>query len=78
MGGAEAVAKWHAKGRMTARERIAAFVDDGSFHELGMLTGKGRYTADGHLIGFTLHRLCVRAKAGGGLLRLDRFGLYLG
>ena len=53
MGGAEAVAKWHAKGRMTARERIAAFVDDGSFHELGMLTGKGRYTADGHLIDFT-------------------------
>jgi len=53
MGGAEAVAKWHEKGRMTARERITAFVDAGSFHELGMLTGKGRYTADGHLVDFT-------------------------
>lgn len=53
MGGADAVAKWHAKGRMTARERIEAFVDAGSFQELGMLTGKGRYTAEGHLIDFT-------------------------
>ena len=53
MGGPEAVARWHAKGRMTARERIQVFLDPGSFHELGQLAGRGRYTADGHLQDFT-------------------------
>jgi methylmalonyl-CoA decarboxylase subunit alpha len=36
MGGAERVAKQHARGKMTARERIAAFFDDGVFFEVGM------------------------------------------
>lgn len=53
MGGAEAVAKWHAQGRMTARERIEAFADPGSFHELGMMAGKGRYDSEGKLLEFT-------------------------
>ena len=52
-GGAEAVAKWHAQGRMTARERIEALVDAGSFDELGLTTGKGSYDASGELRGFT-------------------------
>lgn len=46
MGGDEAVAQWHAKGRMTARERIQALVDDGSLEEFGMLAGTSRYTDD--------------------------------
>lgn len=52
-GGDEAVAKWHAAGRMTARERIEALVDEKSFDELGALAGKGRYRKDGTLEDFT-------------------------
>ena len=37
-GRVEAVDKWHAKGRRTARENIADLVDDGSFVEYGALT----------------------------------------
>ena len=35
MGGPERVAKQHARGKMTARERLAAFFDDGIFFEIG-------------------------------------------
>lgn len=35
MGGAEKVAKQYARGKMTARERLAAFFDDGAFIEIG-------------------------------------------
>jgi acetyl-CoA carboxylase carboxyltransferase component len=37
MGGAEKIAKQHAKGRLTARERIDRLLDPGSFLEVGML-----------------------------------------
>jgi len=36
-GGPKAVAKQHEKGKMTARERIAALLDEGSFVELDRL-----------------------------------------
>ena len=36
MGGAERVEKQHSRGKMTARERVAAFFDDGVFFEIGM------------------------------------------
>jgi acetyl-CoA carboxylase carboxyltransferase component len=36
MGGADKVAKQHARGKMSARERMAAFFDDGVFFEVGM------------------------------------------
>jgi methylmalonyl-CoA decarboxylase subunit alpha len=36
MGGDERVEKQHARGKLTARERIAAFFDDGVFFEVGM------------------------------------------
>lgn len=36
MGGAERVAKQHSRGKLTARERLAAFFDDGAFFEVGM------------------------------------------
>lgn len=38
-GGADAVAKQHARGRATVRERIAALVDAESFHEHGDVAG---------------------------------------
>ncbi|UDH01219.1 acyl-CoA carboxylase subunit beta [Rhodococcus opacus] len=41
----EAVAKQHSLGKLTARERIAALVDDGSFYEFGALVQPTRDTA---------------------------------
>jgi acetyl-CoA carboxylase carboxyltransferase component len=38
-GGGESVARHHAKGRCTARERIEALIDKGSFQELGAGAG---------------------------------------
>lgn len=45
MGGAEAVARQHAKGRLTVRERIDALLDPGSFDEIGR--GAGSVGDDG-------------------------------
>lgn len=42
MGGPERVAAHHAKGRLTARERVALLLDAGSFVELGMLAHSDR------------------------------------
>jgi len=36
MGGADKIHKQHARGKLTARERLAAFFDDGVFFEVGM------------------------------------------
>src|ERR1700689_5116844 len=36
LGGLERIEKQHARGKMTARERVAAFFDDGVFFEIGM------------------------------------------
>jgi acetyl-CoA carboxylase carboxyltransferase component len=36
MGGPDKIEKQHARGKMTARERLAAFFDDGVFFEVGM------------------------------------------
>ena len=48
LGGAEAVAKHHAQGRLTIRERIGHLLDTNSFREVGALTGNGSYI-DGKL-----------------------------
>ena len=53
MGGAERVARQHAGGRYTVRERIAKLVDDGSFVEAGPLVGAAEYDENGNLRGFT-------------------------
>ncbi len=52
LGGPAAVDKHHAQGRLTIRERIQGLVDDGSFSEVGTLTGAGRYES-GKLAGVT-------------------------
>lgn len=49
MGGAERVARQHASGRLTVRERVAALVDPGSWQEVGTLAAVTRYAADGTL-----------------------------
>ena len=43
MGGEENVARQHAQGRLTARERIDALCDPGSFRERGILSGVATY-----------------------------------
>lgn len=43
LGGAEAVAKHHARGRLSVRERIASLADAGSFQEIGKLSGHAKY-----------------------------------
>ncbi|HKZ06796.1 MAG TPA: acyl-CoA carboxylase subunit beta [Methylomirabilota bacterium] len=61
MGGPEAVARQHADGKLTVRERVERLFDEGSFQEIGLLAThanvspamKGRETpADGVITGF--------------------------
>jgi acetyl-CoA carboxylase carboxyltransferase component len=47
MGGPEALAKFKARGRLNARERIDKLLDPGTFREMGRVAGKGRYDAKG-------------------------------
>ena len=51
-GGAEAVAKHHAAGKLTVRERIAGLLDPGTFREVGKLAGRASYDKSGALSGF--------------------------
>jgi acetyl-CoA/propionyl-CoA carboxylase carboxyl transferase subunit len=60
-GGAERIEQQHAKGKMTARERLALLLDEGSFQELGALATHNiidfgmdshRYPGDGVVTGF--------------------------
>ena len=43
LGGEQNVARHHASGKLTVRERIAALTDTASFQEVGRLTGQGTY-----------------------------------
>ena len=52
MGGEERVARQHASGRLTVRERIKRLFDAGSFHETGALAGRGSYDERGELSDF--------------------------
>ena len=53
MGGEERVARQHAAGRLTVRERIERLVDKDSFAEVGGLTGSATYDEDGALTDLT-------------------------
>lgn len=53
MGGKQKVARQHEFGKLTIRERIDAFVDEDSFHEIGKLAGVAEYDDDGNLKDFT-------------------------
>jgi len=43
LGGADAIDRQHAQGRLTIRERVERLVDVGSFEEIGKLAGNGVY-----------------------------------
>ena len=49
MGGRESVEKHHAKGRLTVRERIDSFLDDGSFKEHGEGAGFAEKNPNGEI-----------------------------
>ena len=49
LGGQERVARQHATGRLTVRERIDRLVDAGSWRESGSLTGTASYDEEGNL-----------------------------
>ena len=51
LGGAERVARQHAAGRLTVRERLDLLLDPGSFEEYGALAGRATYE-DGRLVDF--------------------------
>ncbi|MBI1180488.1 MAG: propionyl-CoA carboxylase [Alphaproteobacteria bacterium] len=51
-GGEDGVARQHAKGRLTVRERIAGLVDDGSFDEQGETAGQAEFDEAGNLVGY--------------------------
>jgi len=53
LGGEEQVARHHAQGKLTARERIAKLLDPGSFCEIGVLAGASKYAPDGRRESFT-------------------------
>jgi acetyl-CoA carboxylase carboxyltransferase component len=52
MGGEERVARQHASGRMTVRERIERLADPGTFHETGALAGRATYDEAGEVVDF--------------------------
>ena len=52
-GGPDGVAKHHAKGRLTIRERIDKIVDPSSFKEQGMGAGAPEFDENGNQTGFT-------------------------
>jgi acetyl-CoA carboxylase carboxyltransferase component len=52
MGGEERVARQHASGRLTVRERVERLFDPGSFHETGALAGQATYDEAGELVEF--------------------------
>jgi len=52
MGGADKLARQRAHGKLNARERLAALVDDGSFQEIGELSGFAQYDAAGTMVSF--------------------------
>jgi acetyl-CoA carboxylase carboxyltransferase component len=53
MGGAEKVARHHARGKLDARARIARLCDESSFREVGSISGVAVYAADGALTDFS-------------------------
>ncbi len=53
LGGAERVKRHKEGGKLTVRERIDALLDAGSFREIGSISGKADYDADGNITGFT-------------------------
>lgn len=59
MGGADRVKRHHDGGKLTVRERIEMFLDPGTFHEVGSVTGKAQYDEKGNIVSFTSTYLVI-------------------
>lgn len=59
LGGPERVARQHAGGRLTVRERIDRMLDPGSFHEIGAIAGKATYDPESRSITSFVPANCV-------------------
>ncbi|WP_370552587.1 acyl-CoA carboxylase subunit beta [Conexibacter sp. CPCC 206217] len=59
MGGEERVARQHASGRLTVRERLELLLDPGTWRETGGLAGVGSYDDDGRLVEFAPSTMVV-------------------
>lgn len=62
MGGVDKVKRQHDQGRLTVRERIDGLIDNGSFHEIGAVSGVGEYDSSGELTKLTPAN-CVFGRA---------------
>src|SRR5438874_2827952 len=75
MGGEERVARQHASGRLTVRERIERLFDPGTFRETGAIAGQGQYE-DGELVDFLPANMVVgrgRIDGRGAVVQGDDF-----
>src|SRR5438105_2456281 len=52
MGGPDKIKRQHDGGKLTVRERIERLLDKDTFHEIGAISGKAEYDADGALTDF--------------------------
>ncbi|HEY8766029.1 MAG TPA: carboxyl transferase domain-containing protein, partial [Dehalococcoidia bacterium] len=52
MGGEAGIARQHAQGRLTVRERLDLLVDPNSFQEIGTTSGVSTYDEEGQLVSF--------------------------
>ena len=51
-GGKDGIAKQHARGKLTIRERIDALLDEGSFQEQGRASATPEYDENDELLGY--------------------------
>ena len=66
MGGAEAVARQHGRGRLTVRERLTALVDPDSLEEQGPIAGESQVDEEGRVVAFhPANYLLALATVGG-------------
>jgi acetyl-CoA carboxylase carboxyltransferase component len=66
MGGEERVARAHAAGRLSVRERIDRLLDPGTFHETGILAGRVAYDEEGRISSYTPSNfVCGRGRIEG-------------
>ena len=72
MGGPAKIERQRQAGKLTARERVDAMADAGSFREIGVLAGFGRYDENGKLIGM------LPANFVAGTARIDHRKVVLG